>query len=176
MADVFKGELLARIAWKWVSAGATDSNKVEHSSQVTDGFMWDQGEAVWYDESATLADAATRTLDLTSLTRTLFGDTLSLTFQDIRGLIIVNETRTTDIRLIVGDAGSNEWSEPFGADGDTVKVEPGSPLVLANALDGWDVDATNKNLKLTASGGTVTYSIAIIGATSAGASGSGSGT
>ena len=174
MADVFKAELLARIVWRWTSAGVQDSSKVEHSSALTTGFNWNEAEAVFYTLSGTLADAESVTLDLTNLTRTVFGDTQVTSLVDLRGLIISNEVEGEGT-LIVGDAGANEWSEMFGADGETIKVEPSSPFMIGNILDGWDVDATNKNLKITASGGEVTYSLAIIGATSAGASGSGSG-
>jgi hypothetical protein len=93
---------------------------------------------------------------------------------DIRAIMIKNET-VGEGTLLVGDAGANEWDAMFANDGESIKVEPSSPLLIGNLLDGWDVTATAKNLKLTASGGETTFSIAIIGATSAGASGSGSG-
>lgn len=174
MADTFKGEVVARLGWKWQSEGVRDFDKVEHSTEMTTGFDWNEAEAVWSSDSVELADAASVTYDLTDLTRTIFGALFPVTLVDLRGLVIVNETEEEGT-LILGNAGSNEWSAMFGADGDTIKVEPLSTFLISNELDGWDVDATNKNLKLTASGGTTTFSIAIIGATSAGASGSGSG-
>ena len=66
-------------------------------------------------------------------------------------------------QLVVGGAASNEWSEPFGADGDKVVCPLDSPVELVNRQCVWEVDATNKNLKIAAEGGDVTYSIAIIG-------------
>ena len=54
-------------------------------------------------------------------------------------------------------------------------MPPDSPLLLANRQDGWTVDDAQKNLRLAASGGDVTYSIAIVGTTTAAGSGSGSG-
>ncbi len=174
MADTFNAEVLARLGWNWVSAGVTDSDKVDHNTRFTTGFNWNEAEAAWKLGSVTLADAASIIYDLSNLTQQRFGDTQVIALIDVRAILITNET-VGEGTLIVGDAGANEWSEMFGADGDTIKVEPNSPFLIANKLDGWDVDATNKNLKLTASGGEVTYSIAIIGATSAGASGSGSG-
>lgn len=174
MTTEFKGEILARFDWQWASEGVKDFNSLFHQSAFTDGFNWNQAEAVWKKVSVELADAASVTYDLTNLTQIRFDDTQLITFVDIRAILIVNET-TTEGTLTVGAAGANEWSAMFGADGDTIKVEPLSPFMIANKLDGWDVDATNKNLKIAAAGGLTTFSIAIIGATSAGASGSGSG-
>jgi hypothetical protein len=174
VADTFKGEVVARLGWKWESDGVRDFDNVNHATDMTTGFDWNEAEAVWSKDSVSLADAASVTYDLTNLTRTIFGQSFAVTLIDVRAIQIKNET-TTEGTLTVGDAGSNEWSAMFGADGDTIKVEPLSTFLISNELDGWDVDSTNKNLKLTASGGTTTFSIAIIGATSAGASGSGSG-
>lgn len=174
MGTTFQAEVIAKLGWKWESEGVIDNAKIEHATKINDGFNWNQAEAVWYLNSTTLADAASITYDLTNLTRTIFDDTQVVTFIDIRAIIIKNET-LTEGTLTVGAAAANEWSAMFGADGDTIKVEPKSVFEITNELDGWDVDATNKNLKIAAAGGLTTFSIAIIGATSAGASGSGSG-
>jgi hypothetical protein len=174
MADVFKSETNARLGWQWTSEGVKDFNSLDHATNATTGYAWNQAEASWSLSSVELADGASVTYDLTNLTRTVFGDSAVVTLTDLRYLMIKNLT-TTEGTLIVGNAGANEWSAMFGSDGETIRVEPSSPFLIANELDGWDVDGSNKNLKLTASGGTTTFSIAIIGATSAGASGSGSG-
>ena len=68
--------------------------------------------------------------------------------------------------MLVGAAASDQWSEPFGADGDQIEVPPDSPVLLSNRQTGWTVDASNKNLKLSAVGGDVDYAIAIVGTTS----------
>lgn len=174
MADTFKAEIVGRVGHKWESEGVIDSDKVEQDTQLATGFNWNEAEAAWKLASVVLSDAASVTYDLTNLTQTRFGDTQVIAMIDIRAIIIKNET-TNEGTLIVGNAGANEWSAMFGADGDTLKVEPSSVFLISNELDGWDVDATNKNLKITASGGDATFSIKLVGATSAGASGSGSG-
>ncbi len=174
MADTFKAEIVARIGHKWESEGVIDSDKVEQNTQLTNGFNWNEAEAAWQLTGVVLADAASVIYDLSNLTQTRFGDTQVIAMIDIRAIIIKNET-TGEGTLILGDAGANEWSAMFGADGDKLNVEPSSVFLISNELDGWDVDATNKNLKITASGGETTFSIEIVGATSAGASGSGSG-
>jgi hypothetical protein len=174
VADTFKAGIAARLGWKWVSEGVEDNDKIEHDTQLLTGFNWNQAQAVWAAKSVVLADAASVTYDLTNLSRTIFGTPFVVTMVDVRAIIIDNETEEEGT-LIVGNAASNVWAPMFGADAHTIKVEPASAFINTNELDGWDVTATSKLLKLTASGGETTFSIAIIGATSAGASGSGSG-
>jgi len=68
----------------------------------------------------------------------------------------------------------DEWYAPFGASGDTVKVMPDSPLLLANSRDGWDVQAGNTALKIAAAEADVTYDVAILGTLAGGSSSSSS--
>lgn len=175
MADVFKGEVVARLGWKWTAdGGVVDDDKLQKAQQITDGTDANEAEAAWQPDGGeqTLLNGATSTLDLTALTRALFDDTLSLTLVTVRAILITNTG--TSGTLVVGGAGTNEWSEPFGADGDLVEVPAGSPMILSNLRTGWDVDNSNKNLKLAASGGDVTYEMAIIGTINAAGSGSSS--
>jgi hypothetical protein len=121
-------------------------------------------------------DSGNTTLDLTALARAVLGDTLTTAFIAVRHLLIVNDSADREASLIVGAAGTNEWSAPFGADGDTVKIPAGGYLMLGSPNDGFNVDDSNKNLKLASSGGDVTYSIAILGVrTYTGGDSSGSG-
>ena len=169
----FKAEVKASAGWNW-NEGAIDNDRLDYAQQLLDGNGDNQAEAVWHAESQTLLDAASTTLDLTSLARTILGDAHTVTFLTVKAVLIVNRS-TSGGELLVGGAAADEWSEPFGADGDRLVVPLDSPALLANRKDGWDVDASNKNLRLAASGGNVTYSIAIIGTTTASGSGSGSG-
>jgi len=169
----FKGEIRAALGWAW-SEGATDNDRLDYAKQLLDGNGDGQAEAVWHQEDQVLLDGTATTLDLTCLTRTVLGDLHSVTFLRIKALLIVSlEDSQGD--LLVGDAMEDEWAEPFGADGDQVLVPADSPLLLANRRAGWAVDASNRNLKLAASGGDVNYSIAVVGTVNAAGSGSGSG-
>lgn len=169
----FKAEIMASLGWNW-NEGALDNDRLDYAKQLLEGNGDGQAEAVWHAEGQTLLDAASITLDLTSLERTILGDLNTVTFLKVKALLIVNQS-TAGGTLLVGDAAADEWSEPFGADGDQVSVPPDSPLLMANRNAGWSVDNANKNLKLAASGGAVTYGIAVVGTTTAAGSGSGSG-
>lgn len=160
----FTAKLRAGVEWKW-DEGTEDSSTLLFNKILADGNGLNQAEAIWHKESAAILDGASETLDLTALIRTVLGDDAhNTTFLLIKSITIVN-LNTSGGQLLVGGAGSNEWSEPFGADGDIVKVPLNSPLQMANYGCGWEVDNSNRNLKLAASGGNVTYSIAIIGTT-----------
>ncbi len=165
-----KAQVRAYIGWNW-DEGAVDNGYLEYNQYHLDGNDQDEADASWHKEHVALLDGATETLDLSALTRTVLGKTLTTTFLTVKAILIVNES-TSGGELLVGGAESDEWSYPFGADGDKVSVPLDSPLLLANRQWGWAVNDTHKNLKLEASGGDVTYSIAIIGTITTSATGS----
>lgn len=166
-------ELICNTGWSWPTAGdaVRDDSKLTYSQKFPDGNGANEIEAVWHLEDQVLGNGASITLDLTALTREIFDDTLTTTFLTIRAIEISNLNATSGT-IIVGNAATNVWSEPFGADAHTVKVPPNAPLVLASPSVGFDVDASNKNLKIAATGASVTYDIAIIGTTTGTGSGS----
>ena len=169
----FKAEIKTSLGWNWVD-GATDNDRLDYARQLLDGNADNQAEAVWHAEDQTLLDANSTTLDLTALTRTVLGDVNTVTLLTVKALLIVADAANVG-ELLVGDAAADQWSAPFGADGDQALVPPDGVLLLVNRAGGWDVDDSNKNLELAASGGDVTYSIAVVGTTTAASSGSGSG-
>ena len=166
----FKGEIKVSAGWNW-NEGAIDNDRIDYAEQLLDGNGDNQAEAAWHEESQTLTSGASITLDLSNLTRTVLGDAHAVTFLTVKALLIVNES-TGAGELIVGNAASNAWFAPFDAATNEIVVPPDSPLLLASRKDGWEVDASNRNLKLTASGDDVTYSIAVLGTITAAGSGS----
>jgi hypothetical protein len=169
----FKAEVKASVGWSW-NDGALDNDRLDYSAQLLEGNGDGQAEAVWHLEDQTLLSGASSTLDLTLLARTVLGDLHTVTLLKVKALLIVSAATSVG-RLLVGGAAADEWSEPFGADGDQIAVPPGSPWLIANRLAGWDMDDSHKNLKLAASAGDVDYSICIVGTVTAAGAGSGSG-
>jgi hypothetical protein len=159
----FKAEIVARKGWDW-NSGAVDESKLEYVKLLTHGPEANQAEAVWHLEDVELLEGVSATYDLTALTRSVFGDTLITTLLLVKSILLINKS-TSGGKLLLGGAATNEWSECFGADGDSAEVPLDSPLLLSNRKCGWEVDDTHKNLKVAAVGGDVTYSIAIIGTT-----------
>ncbi len=169
----FKAEIKASLGWNWAD-GATDNDRLDYAKQLLDGNADNQAEAVWHAEDQTLLSGNSTTLDLTALTRTVLGDVNTVTLLTVKAMLIAAAADNTG-QLLVGGAAADEWSAPFGADGDQAVISPDGVLLLVNRAGGWAVDDSNKNLELAASGGDVTYSIAIVGTITAASSGSGSG-
>jgi len=167
----FKSELVIRVGWEW-DDGANDNSKLVYEKQLLEGDEDNQANAVWHLEDVEEASGESTVYDLEALERTVLGETVTHQFFLVKAIVIVvtSTTGDTDV-LLVGGSGVDEWSEPFAADGDKVKVTADSPLVLVNRVDGWPVDSSNKDLKIAASGGDVTYSIAILGTITLGGSG-----
>lgn len=165
-----RGQLLCSLGWSWDS-GAIDEDSLSLAQLFEDGNDSGECDAIWHTEDQSLSDGASTTLDLSALTRTVLGSTITTAFLTIKA-ILIKVTSTTGGELIVGGAAANEWMYPFGAAGDQVSVPIASATLLSNVQWGWAVNTTNKNLKIAASGGAVTYSIAILGTITTSASGS----
>ena len=159
----FKAELRTSLGWNW-DDGAADNRRLDCVAQLLEGNGSGQAEAAWISEDQTILDAASLTLDLDALTRTVLGDQLTVSFETIKALLIKNADTSTG-NLVVGAAATNEWSATFGAVGDTLIIPPDGLLLTSNRDAGWTVDATHKILKLAASGGDLSYSIAVVGTT-----------
>lgn len=157
------------MGWTWRdcvgSFVITDSNRLLFKKDLADGLGPDRADAVWRSVDRWLADGQGLVLCLGALEQQVFGDTITIPMKKIKAILIVNKNTTSDGYLVVGGAGIDEWCAPFGMLGDTVKVMPGSPLLLASLRDGWPVDFGSEMLKLQAAGGEVTFDIAILGTT-----------
>jgi hypothetical protein len=176
----FAAQLFANLGWRW-DDGALDNGSLRTPGQngitVGQGNGDNQAEAVWHLEDQVLADTEAVEYDLSTLTRTILEDTHTVVFTRIKA-ILIQLTAASVGELIVGNANSDPWQGPFGSVGDTISAHPGSPLFMANIQDGWPVSGlgassssssgdsgSDRNLRLEASGGAVTFSIAIIGET-----------
>ncbi len=152
----------ASLGWDWQD-GVRDNSALRYAEDLASGSGANQVEAAWHLESVVLTDASTD-YDLTNLTRTVLGSTITTNLLTVKAIQVVNLTETALKILNVGGSGGNEWSEPFGDAGDTVEVPNDSVLLLSHRRCGWEVDDSNKLLRITATGA-VTYSIAIVGTT-----------
>jgi len=177
MTTTLRSTIDAKLAWTWNdqvgTSLITDSNRLAFDKSLTDGVDADQADAVWHVEDQTLGAGQSTTLDLDALEQSCFGDTIFIPLAKVKAILLVNKNTGGSGYLRVGGAAVDEWHAPFGAPGDTVKVMPDAPLLLANPRDGWDVALGSSALGLAAVGDDVTYDVAILG-TLAGESGSSS--
>ncbi|MEN6556878.1 MAG: hypothetical protein ABFC54_01730 [Thermoguttaceae bacterium] len=170
----FKAQIKASLGWDW-SEGVRDNGRLDYAKSLSDGIGDNQAEAAWHLEQQTLLLGDWVDYDLTNLTRTVLGVDLSTAFAAIKALLLFNES-TDGGELRIGGAAEDPWSAPLGGETESVLVPADSVLLLSSRQSGWIVDSAARHLRLTASGGDVTYSLAVVGTLSASDSSSGSGT
>lgn len=167
MTTTLRSTINAQLGWTWHdrlgTCLITDSNRLEFSQDLADGSGSRQADAVWHAQDQTLDAGQSTTLDLDMLQQDLFGDVITIPLARVKAILVVNKNTAGGGYLVVGGADADEWDAPFGASGDTVKVMPGSPLLLANAGEGWPVEIGQSALKIAAAGGNVTFDCAVLG-------------
>ena len=178
MTTTLKSTLSAQLGWTWRDVAGTlvviDSNRLAFDADLADGAGSAEADAIWHAADQTLLAGQAMTLELDALAQSIFGDIITIPLAKVKAILIVNKNGGQSGSLVVGGAAANAWSAPFGTPGDTVCVMPGSPLVLANLCDGWDVPPGSHALRLEAVGQPVTFDVAILGVL-AGVEGSSSG-
>ena len=174
MTTTLQSAISAQLGWTWRDlvgvASITNSNRLPFSKSLADGAGADQADAVWHADNQTLTADESMTLALDMLQQSMFGDAITVPLSRVKAILIVNKNTEGNGYLVVGGAAVDEWHAPFGSPGDTVKVMPDSPLLLANTRDGWDVGVGQSALEIRAGGGSVTFDVAVLGVL-AGASG-----
>ena len=173
MVVEFKGEALATLGWKWVQ-GATDDERLRFSHRIVNQIADELTKGVWHRENEIILSTENKLWDLARLPREIFRGQHLTEFISVEALLIVSSFDSVG-QLIVGAAPYDCWWEPFASEDDTVEVNPNSCMMLTNSAEGgWPILADeassssgeggmDRMLKLTAIGGDVTYSIAVIG-------------
>jgi len=136
-----------------------DSMTISKNDSLENGTGSSQADVQWHDQR-TLAGTS-ENIDLAgSLTSTL--DSSTITFANVKAVLIKNNSTTATEQLTVGGASSNAWDTMIT---DTVIVGPDGVCFLYSPIDGFAVTAgTGDILKITASSGdTITYDIVVIG-------------
>lgn len=155
------------LGWTWRDgvggAVVVDSNRLACRQDLRDGAAAAEADAVWHAHGRVLLAGESLLLELDALEQSLFGAAVLIAMDRVKAILIVNRNTAGTAHLAVGGAAADEWSEPFGMFGDTVKVMPASPLLLANVMDGWPVVPSAATLQVSAIGGAVTFDIAILG-------------
>lgn len=167
MATNLSVSLDASLSWNYRDIDAasgytiTDNNSVNTRDSLVNGTVIDAADIIWRDQR-TVNDAANDDLDLAGGLTDAFGNTL--TFVKIKGIYIKNRNTTAGESLDVG-GGTNTFNTWLGADGDIITIGPNGLFMLWNpSLAGYAVTAgTGDVLRLTGSGGNITYDIVLLG-------------
>jgi len=179
MTTTLRSTITAQLGWTWRdSAGQVvivDSNRLQFKKDLADGTGSNQADAVWHVEDQSLATGVSTTLELDALEKSLFDDTIYVSFLKIKAIVIVNKNTSGEGHLLVGGAATDPWQAPFGDAAHAVKVMSGGALLVAHPRDGWDVEPGSRDLKITAVGQRATFDVAVLGTiTDAGSSSSSS--
>lgn len=142
------------------------SSRVSFAQQLdlTSGTGAGKADKIWTDQR-TIAASGSDDLDLAGSLTDVFGG--SITFATIKVLYVKAAAGNTNDVVVGGDA-SAAWDTMLGDSG-TVTLKPGALLLVAStAANPWAVTATSADILQIAnssSGSSVTYDIAIVGAT-----------
>jgi len=147
---------------------------IKQDITLTDGTVDDQANRIWTSQGRSLADTASSTIDVYDFAgedigagdgKDPFGQTMLLA--EVVMLLVKNTSPSTGGDLVVGGDGTTAaWNSIFnGSDTAEAVVQPGGALMIQARYDGAYAvaDITNHLLKLSASGGAVTYDVVIAG-------------
>lgn len=131
---------------------------------LTSGTGAGKADKIWTDQRE-LAASATEDLDLAGSLTDVFGGTITLATVKVL-YVAASSANTNDV--VIGAASATQWAALLGTTG-TVTLKPGAVfLVAASSADPWPVSAGSTDLLKvanSAAGSSVTYDIAIVGAT-----------
>lgn len=173
MADALSAELTLGLTWLLEdvldTSTVADTARLAYANSWRDGVAVDQADQLWHAQQ-TLAASGVVNLDLTNLSRAVFGGSLAVSFAKVKALVLVNLASTSGLDLLVGGAGTggNAWGAPFNGDKDAKLVLPAdSALVLVNRKTGWAVtNASSDVLKIeNPQASAITFKAALIGTT-----------
>ncbi len=166
MTTTLRSKIDVQLGWNWRDRigpfTLIDDNRLSLSRELTDGAGAGQADVVWHAANQTIPAGQSITLELAALGQSIFDDVMIVSLARVKAILVINRSTAANACLVLGGAGVGEWFAPFGMLGDTVKVMPESPLLLAHARDGWEVEPGYEALKLQALGGDVTFDIAIL--------------
>lgn len=169
MADTLTHTIRASINWTFREAldlsNVNDAATLEYSKDCADGTSADQCDKIWHDQRV-ITTGANDDLDLTALTNSIFGSTVTINFVKVKSILIVNTSTTAGDELKLDSSVTNGFLGPFnGSNTSKIEIGPDSACLLSSKKDGWAVTAgTGDILRINnPNAGSVTYKIVIVG-------------
>ncbi len=141
-----------------------DASQLAYDETLASGTAADQADRIWSDQR-TLAAGADDDLDLTALTQSLFGSTVTIDFARVKAILIVHTSTTAGEKLSLDSSVTNGFTGPFAGSA-TSKLEIGadSAALLASKKDGWATASGNKVLRIHNGGSaTAIYNVVVLG-------------
>ena len=170
----FSAHILARLGWSWKESNdlavIRNEARVEYRRSFSDSLDAARADAIWEAAGETLAASASKTYELDALDKSLFGDTLYVSFLTLRAIYLHNRSAAAILR--VGGAPSDPWQGFFGEPTDTLLLPPGAALLLTAPAGGWPVTTTARDLRVTAVDAEAEFDVVLLGTVSEEAGGS----
>ena len=169
MSDTLSLEISASLSWLFEESldlsTLTDNARLEYSQLLQDGTAAGEADKIWHD-TRTIGVGANDDLDLSALTQSIHGSTVTIGFAKVRAIFLVNTSTTVGEALTLDASVTNALLGPFGGVA-TSKLElpPDSTLMLVSKIDGWDVsDGSADIIRVTHSASVaLTYKVVIVG-------------
>lgn len=173
MAATLASTLSASLGWDFQDAldlaTVKDTSSLAYTKALATGTGSNLADRIWHDSRA-IASGANDDLDLTALTQSIFGDTTTIAFVQVKGILIVNTSTTAGDELILDSSVANAYKGLFnGSATSKVEIGPDSALLISAKQAGFassgTVSGTNKVIRVSNPGGgtSITYKIAILG-------------
>jgi hypothetical protein len=128
---------------------------ITYEKVFTDGTGTNQIGNVYYKDNRPL-NATNETLDLDGLTD--FQGVSTSTWNNVKWMFFQNNSTTTAEVLTIG---GGDFSTPFNAAADKVKIGPAGIFLLVSPIDGYGITASTGDGLLVAHSGNSTYDVAL---------------
>lgn len=168
MATQTNGNIQASVSWlqndtKKVTT-IYDSGAVSINTPFSTGSGVQQINSAWHNQY-TLPSGGQISLDLTSLSQTILGETVSKTFTNVKSIIVKNSSTIDGAYVRIDATGSYGFTGPFAGQTGRLAIYGQGAGVLAYPKGGWPVSGSLKELQITDSGYGCTVEIALVGVT-----------
>lgn len=143
----------------------TDIGSVLSDISLTQGTGNSQCDCIFH-AIRTASGAGSDTIDLSSLEFTLFDQLGTLSFHNVKGIVVKNASESTGDIISVIATGSNALKSPFNNGSGNIPVYPTASVLFSNPILGWTIDSTHKNISVSNDGPSgLMYEICIVGVT-----------
>ena len=174
MSDTLSITPGVNLTWDWVDTPGTDigtisdTSSLEYSVAMASDSTTEKSDVMWRVR-ASLAATSYTVYDLTALAQDVYGETVTLTFANLKGIMLVNHSETTGEELVLMNSGTGVTAghtAAFHASSTTsIQVPADSTFLVCSVKDGWAC-GTNKELKVyNPNAAAVTYTLALWGTT-----------
>lgn len=148
------------VSWRVKDTSTSDSNRFfDDQGQFIFSKNFSDGSGAlgevnqkWHNKW-TLSSGEDTTLDLTSLSTTLFSTSITQSFTGIKDFLLLNNSTGVNYKVSVAATGSNGFTNLFNGESGNLVIYPNSVMHYTAWTSGWNVTADNKELTVRDIGG-----------------------